>query len=356
MKVKLLNNNHNINEKEITTEISHKKFIYKPIYGLYMMIIIIIILCCILSYSLYYIINYPLTNNTIQYNNNPIIFSINEQEYIHPLDKIIYKNALNVDEVPNNIISSNNIVTAKIWMVSKISNNDLPQLISGKNIEYEVPIASITKLFTAYYISQMHPEFFNQSFTITKNEAESYGSNSHIPLGSTITGREVIKGLLLASGNDMATLIQDWLLSKGENINTMNQWLISQGFTHTHFSTFSGLDINNEKHYSTSRDISLVISNIYKKSPFIYQIITLSSTEIKTNNNNIILKNTHPLLESHNQILGGKTGFTKRAGYSLVSIKKSTSDNSLYIIITLGSDSKQNRIKDQEKLIDKFTK
>jgi D-alanyl-D-alanine carboxypeptidase len=137
-----------------------------------------------------------------------------------------------------------------------------------------------------------------------------------------ITLREVVYGLMLASGNDAANTIADYVGGSIENfVKMMNERAAKIGLENTHFCNPSGL--YNEKHYTSAHDLALLAAVAMKNENFAKVVgtksIRVSYDGIK---NGRYLSNHNRLLGAYEGSMGVKTGFTKKSGRCLVSCAK----------------------------------
>ena len=116
-----------------------------------------------------------------------------------------------------------------------------------------VPVASITKVMTAYVVLHDHPLAPNSSgpaITVTPDVVSAYQTGLateqsvvEVTAGESITETQALEGLLIASGNDLATLLAEWDAGSATAfVAEMNTTAQSLGLTSTHFSDPSGFD------------------------------------------------------------------------------------------------------------------
>jgi len=133
-----------------------------------------------------------------------------------------------------------------------------------------------------------------------------------LKIGETYTLRELLYGLLLASGNDAATAIALHVAgSEAAFAVLMNQKADELGMIHTGFENPHGLD--GENHYSTAEDMAVLASYAMKNQTFA-EIVGTRHITIK----NLTYVNHNKLLWQCDGVVGIKTGYTKAAGRTLV--------------------------------------
>ncbi|MCM3111574.1 D-alanyl-D-alanine carboxypeptidase family protein [Lederbergia lenta] len=177
-------------------------------------------------------------------------------------------------------------------------------------------IASITKIMTA--IIAIESGKMNDTVKVSKNAVYTEGSSVYLTPGESIKLQDLVYGLMLRSGNDAATAIAEHVGGSEEGfVFLMNQKAEELGMENTMFSNPHGLD-DHEKHYSTPFDMAILTKYVMENE--IYQ--TISGTKVykfEREEGPQQWKNKNRLLtEKYKYCTGGKTGFTKRAGRTLV--------------------------------------
>src|SRR3989344_4632856 len=159
------------------------------------------------------------------------------------------------------------------------------------------------------------------------------------------TAEDLMKVMLIVSSNDAAMAFQEDFAGKNlDLIALMNRRAEELGMRDTRFANVAGLD--DDGHYSTARDLVKLASYVLKTDGTILGIISQKQSTVRSLNKNIphYLLSTNQLLQKNNQeILGGKTGFTKNAQGCMISVLKSGK-----VIVVLGS---QDRFGETERLI-----
>lgn len=166
---------------------------------------------------------------------------------------------------------------------------------------------------------------------------EMYGSNIYIEVGEEITLRDLLYGLLMRSGNDAAIVVAKYI---GKDVDTfvkmMNQKAKEIGMKNTIYKNPHGLD-EDTQNYSTAYDMALLSSYAYKND--IYREISKTKKwEVKTNKKSYVWYNRNKLLTLYKNSTGGKTGFTPKAGKTLVT---TASKNGLNLTIVTLNDGNQ---------------
>jgi len=183
--------------------------------------------------------------------------------------------------------------------------------------EHPVPIASLTKLMTAYLVLQQHPLRPGQMgpvLTISSRAVKRYEedvaedqSSVRVALGERLSEYQLLQALLVRSANNIANFLGDWVAgSVPAFVGQMNQMAARLGMTQTHYADASGFD---PASVSTARDVA-VIAAADMRNPVFRAIVdehTVTLPLIGTRRNIVRRIGTGP-------VVGVKSGFTSRAG------------------------------------------
>ena len=185
-----------------------------------------------------------------------------------------------------------------------------------KDIHTPRPIASTTKLMTCLLAC----ESGRLSDLVVINDdmlAGAEGSMLYLKSGDTITLSDLVKGAMLASGNDAANAIAVYLGGSVKSfVETMNLRAAEMGMLHTTFVTPSGLDKG--RHKSTAYDMSVLASAAVQNRELL-EIAGLTASDITISGKTQTIYNHNKLLSHDKGFIGLKTGYTKKAGRCLVS-------------------------------------
>ena len=193
------------------------------------------------------------------------------------------------------------------------------RLLLEKNKDVELPMASITKIMTAL-VSIENIEDINQVVDIDKRAVGIEGTSIYLTENEHLTAKELLYGLMLASGNDASMALASYV-GKGDIdyfIDLMNNRAKELGANNTNFVNPHGLDIKN--HYTTAYDLALITSEAMK-NPVFRDIVSTKRVTISGNDKvkARYLKNKQRLLHNYADCIGVKTGFTDNAGRCSVS-------------------------------------
>jgi D-alanyl-D-alanine carboxypeptidase (penicillin-binding protein 5/6) len=175
-------------------------------------------------------------------------------------------------------------------------------------------IASTTKIMTALVaVSRTRP---NQMLTATDYRAGLGESLLGLRPGERMSAQDLIKGLLLVSGNDAAdTLAAGTASSRAAFVVAMNRRARALGLTRTHFANPVGLD--SPKNYSTASDLAQ-LARAALRVPRVADVTDKEHLTLRSGVTRRRLKNHNPLIGRYRWAVGVKTGHTLAAGYLLV--------------------------------------
>ncbi|RLL48164.1 D-alanyl-D-alanine carboxypeptidase [Oceanobacillus piezotolerans] len=175
-------------------------------------------------------------------------------------------------------------------------------------------IASITKIMTA--IIAIESGMMEEKATVSRDAIYTEGSSIYLEQGEKITIEDLVYGLMLRSGNDSAVAIAEHIGGSLDGfvylMNEKAKWL---GMTNTHFDNPHGLDSDN--HYSSAYDMAILMRYAMENKTF--QKIS-GTTSYQSENRSYSWRNKNKLLtQLYDYCTGGKTGYTKKTGRTLVS-------------------------------------
>ena len=177
------------------------------------------------------------------------------------------------------------------------------------------PMASTTKLMTALLAAEcLDPD---SSVSVPAAALPVEGTQIGLAAGDTVTVRDLLAGLLLASGNDtanaLALLMDDSFSAFSARMNDRAQAL---GMADSHFVTPSGLDA--EGHAATAADMARLGAAVLQK-PLLAELCRSQTAAVTVSGRRMTLSNHNKLLRLCDGCIGLKTGFTKKAGRCLIS-------------------------------------
>jgi len=182
--------------------------------------------------------------------------------------------------------------------------------------------ASTTKLLTGLLLAENKQKTDMLEFTKSAKEQPEYSINvnymkNSMKVGDKILADDIMKGLLLFSGNDTAYVIADNISGDSAKFaELMNKRAKELGANNSNFITANGL--HNENHYTTAFDLSLITKAAFE-NPWEKEVMGLQKAPININNAKIFLENRNLGLGKNGNI-GGKTGTTNQAGGCLAAV------------------------------------
>ena len=208
---------------------------------------------------------------------------------------------------------------------------DTQEVLFSQNENMRLPMASTTKIMTALILAEQKD--LSKTFKITKEMVAVEGSSMGLLPGDIVSLKDLLYGMLLASGNDAANATA-FFLAGGlkEFAEKMNTKAAQLGMKNTHFVTPSGLD--DENHYTTANDMAILTAQALKNNEFKAACSSQSATLYYGNPPyKRTLKNHNKLLSLYDGLIGVKTGFTKKSGRCLVTAAQR--DGKTVIAVTL---------------------
>tara|TARA_B110000014_G_scaffold164011_1_gene115810 strand:- start:1048 stop:2208 length:1161 start_codon:yes stop_codon:yes gene_type:complete len=222
------------------------------------------------------------------------------------------------------------------------------RILAEKGADERIEPASITKIMTGYVaVDQIEKGFVSLSdeVFISENCWRKKGSKMFIREGTRVSLSDLIKGMVIQSGNDASCAIAEHVAASEEGfIQLMNLYAREMDLKNTQFMNESGWP--DPEHYSSARDLAILSKNLIKRFPDHYSLYKekyFTFNEIKQRNRN-------SLLWQDDSIDGIKTGHTESAGYCLVS--SGVRNDTRLIAVTLRSSSEKTRLTDNRRLLD----
>jgi D-alanyl-D-alanine carboxypeptidase (penicillin-binding protein 5/6) len=222
------------------------------------------------------------------------------------------------------------------------------RILYAKQPDCRLPAASTVKLMTA--VVAIEKTDLDAVVTISKNASHVRSSKAGLKQGDKVTVEKLLYAALIESSNDAAVALAEAVAGSEKGfVELMNQKAISIGAKDTRFINSTGLP--NPHQYTTAQDLSKIMSCVLSY-PKLREIIGTPAVELSTDKGKILfLKNTNKLLRSDGDLIGGKTGYTLRAGHCFVCAAER--EEEVIIVALLGSSSREHLWKETEFLINK---
>tara|TARA_B100000378_G_scaffold268627_1_gene255927 strand:- start:14 stop:1153 length:1140 start_codon:yes stop_codon:yes gene_type:complete len=221
------------------------------------------------------------------------------------------------------------------------------QTLYGKNEDLRIYPASMSKLMTLYVLFETLDEGIiglDEKFIVSMNAYQREGSTIYAELSTMISVEDLIKGIIVSSGNDACVVVAEALAGSEENFAMqMNLIAKDMGLLNTSFTNSTGL--HNENHFSSPTDLVLLATRLLDDFPQFYKYFSETSFTW----NNIIQYNRNNLLRMDLGVDGLKTGHTRQSGYGI--IVSSKRDNRRIIAFVSGLNSNDERTSEILKLL-----
>ena len=208
------------------------------------------------------------------------------------------------------------------------------RVLDSKNMNNKSLIASITKIMTA--VITIESNKLDELVTVDESILSAYGSGIYIQVGEEMLLKDMLYGLMLRSGNDAAVMIATYVAGSEEAfVKLMNDKAKKIGMKNTTFVNSSGLDNTDSGNYSTAYDMALLTRYAMQYDEY-REIVKTKEYTVKTNYKTYVWHNKNKLL-NYDYVTGGKTGYTEKAGRTLVS-SASKDDMNLIVVTIRDSD------------------
>jgi len=222
------------------------------------------------------------------------------------------------------------------------------RILAEKGADERIEPASITKLMTGYVVAdQINKGFIGleDDVLVSENCWKKVGSRMFIEAGKKVSVEDLLKGMVIQSGNDATCQLAEHIAGSEEGfIDLMQSYVQDLELKDTNFINSSGWPDNN--HYSTARDLAKLSSRLISDYPDHYDLYKEKWFIF----NGIKQRNRNSLLWQDDSIDGIKTGHTESAGYCLVS--SAEREQTRLIALTFKSDNERTRITDNRRLLD----
>ncbi len=221
------------------------------------------------------------------------------------------------------------------------------KILAEKNSNARMPPASLTKLMTMYVVSNALKNGsirLDDKVRISEKAWKTGGSRMFVKVNSEVPVRDLLQGIVVASGNDASVAMAEYLAgTENAFASVMNTQAKSLGMNSSHFVDSNGLP--NPEHYATAHDLALLAQAIIRNFPEDYRLYS----EKWFSYNNIRQPNRNRLLWRFQYADGLKTGHTDEAGYCLVA--SAIKDNVRLISVVMGAPSDKIRTEDSISLL-----
>ena len=186
--------------------------------------------------------------------------------------------------------------------------------LAEENGDVMLPMASTTKIMTALIVLENCD--IDEIVEVSDEAVGVEGSSIYLASGEKMTVRDLLYGLMLASGNDAAVALAIHVKGNTEEfVRAMNERADALGLKHTHFITPNGLHA--DKHLTTAKELCIITREALKNETF-REIVSTKYYTAESGCKARTFKNKNSLLWSYDGAFGVKTGYTSAAGRCLV--------------------------------------
>lgn len=214
-----------------------------------------------------------------------------------------------------------------------ILDQDSGRVLFAKDADTRLPMASITKIMTALVVLDKYENNLDMPIQVSSVAADTSGSQMYLYKNETISVHNLLKGLLINSANDAATVFSTEIADDSASfVRSMNSKAYSLGLINTNYTNAVGFD--DENHYSTARDI-VEITRVALNNKTFSDIVAVDKVKVydETGRFSHTLDNTNKLVGQYQNVIGVKTGFTTDAGESLVVAAKGDSGQRVIAVL-----------------------
>ena len=208
--------------------------------------------------------------------------------------------------------------------------------------------ASMTKVMTGYVVAdQIKNDLISleDKVLISEKAWRMEGSKMFIEAGKKVSILDLMKGIIIQSGNDASVAIAEYVGGTEDGfVDLMNSYAGAIGMTETNFVNSTGLP--DDEHYSSARDLATLTTKFINNFPTEYSLYK----EKQFTFNNIKQLNRNKLLWRDDSSDGVKTGHTSTAGYCLIG--SAQRGNMRLITVVAGSDSDNDRFLSTQRLLE----
>ena len=226
-------------------------------------------------------------------------------------------------------------LAAKSWLLIESGSG---QELASQNADNRLDPASLTKLMTAYITFGALKQGtikIDQMVQVSEKAWKAEGSRMFIQVNTQVKVEDLIKGMIVQSGNDACVALSEAIAGSEDNfVQMMNREAQRLGMKATSFRNSAGLP--DPQHYTTARDLAALAGALIRDFPEDYAKY-YSIKEFRYNN--ITQPNRNRLLWLDPTVDGMKTGHTEAAGYCLISSAKRGPRRLLSVVLGASSDA-----------------
>lgn len=221
-------------------------------------------------------------------------------------------------------------------------------VLYAKDADATMATSSMSKVLTMYLVFEAIRNGklkLTDEVPVSDHAWKQEGSRMFINANDKVKVEDLIRGVIVQSGNDAAVALAEALGgAEGEFAGMMNTKAQQLGMTHSHFTNATGLP--DPDHYSTAHDLATLALNMIRDFPEDYHYYA----ETEFTYNNIKQGNRNPLLYRGIGVDGLKTGHTEEAGYGLIA--SALRNGRRLILVVNGLSNMQERADESAKILE----
>lgn len=218
----------------------------------------------------------------------------------------------------------------------------------AKDADVQMPTSSMSKMLTMYLVFEAIKEGklkLDQSLPVSEHAWKQEGSRMFLNVGQSAKVEDLIRGVIVQSGNDAAVCLAEGLAGSEEAFaEMMNAKAQQLGMKNSHFINATGMP--DPQHYSTARDLAILALALLRDFPERYHYFS----ELEFTYNNIKQGNRNPLLYRAMNVDGLKTGHTDVGGYGLTA--SALRNGRRMVLVLNGMADMQARADESAKVLD----
>lgn len=246
------------------------------------------------------------------------------------------------------------LLAAPAWSIESpareavVMDYNTGQVLFSKNAEQKMPPASMTKIMTVYLVFERLKDgrlSLDDTFVVSKKAWRKGGSKMFVEVGKEITVENLLRGVIVQSGNDASIVLAEGLAGTEEAFAEMMTAKARElGMENTTFKNTTGWP--HPEHRTSAKDLAILSRAMIKNFPEYYHLFQ----EREFTWNDIRQFNRNPLLSRNIGVDGIKTGHTQNAGYGLTASAKR--DGRRLITVVNGLDSAKRRATEAARLLE----
>lgn len=222
------------------------------------------------------------------------------------------------------------------------------QILFAKNADKQMPTSSMSKTMTVYAMFEALKDgelSLTDTLPVSEKAWKKGGSKMFVEVGKRVKVEDLIRGIVIQSGNDATIVVAEGLAGSEDNFaEAITDKAREIGMKDTNFRNASGWP--DPDHYSTARDLATLATSMIQEFPEYYHYFS----EKEFSYNNINQRNRNPLIYRDIGADGLKTGHTESGGYGVIG--SGTHKDRRVIVVVNGLQSEKERAQESAKLLE----